>query len=183
MASRREEKERLRQIREEAEKREASEQRRKLLLGYGSPDYRRSRDRASCGRDRSAVGLRAATAMVSTASGLARQQDLELDEREGTRRRQARWRGDKDQEEGGACVLETRRGEANTPAAARTPEVQVRPIPPAHHARSPRNAVYSSPIRPQQCLHTLEHVGGDRHQPTDEAEGRAQGRRREDFAK
>lgn len=35
MATRREEKERLRQIREEAEKREAGEQRRKLLLGYG----------------------------------------------------------------------------------------------------------------------------------------------------
>ena len=35
MANRREEKERLRQLREEAEKREASEQRRKLLIGYG----------------------------------------------------------------------------------------------------------------------------------------------------
>jgi uncharacterized protein DUF3105 len=34
MATRREEKERLREIREEAEKREAAEQRRKLLLGY-----------------------------------------------------------------------------------------------------------------------------------------------------
>jgi hypothetical protein len=34
VANRREEKERLRQIREEAEKREASEQRRKLLVGY-----------------------------------------------------------------------------------------------------------------------------------------------------
>jgi uncharacterized protein DUF3105 len=34
VASRREEKERLRQIRQEAEKREAAEQRRKLLLGY-----------------------------------------------------------------------------------------------------------------------------------------------------
>jgi Protein of unknown function (DUF3105) len=36
MASRREEKERLRQIREEAERREASEQRRKLILGYAA---------------------------------------------------------------------------------------------------------------------------------------------------
>jgi hypothetical protein len=35
MADRREEKERLREIREQAEKREASEQRRKLLIGYG----------------------------------------------------------------------------------------------------------------------------------------------------
>ncbi len=35
MANRREEKERLRQIREEAEKREAGEQRRKLFIGYG----------------------------------------------------------------------------------------------------------------------------------------------------
>jgi hypothetical protein len=35
VANRREEKERLRQIREEAEKREAGEQRRKLLIGYG----------------------------------------------------------------------------------------------------------------------------------------------------
>ncbi len=35
MADRREEKARLRQIREEAEKREAGEQRRKLLIGYG----------------------------------------------------------------------------------------------------------------------------------------------------
>jgi uncharacterized protein DUF3105 len=35
VATRREEKERLRQIREEAEKREAAEQRRKLLIGYG----------------------------------------------------------------------------------------------------------------------------------------------------
>jgi hypothetical protein len=35
VASRREEKERLRQIREEAEKREAAEQRRKLMVGYG----------------------------------------------------------------------------------------------------------------------------------------------------
>jgi Protein of unknown function (DUF3105) len=35
MADRREEKARLRQIREEAEKREAAEQRRKLLVGYG----------------------------------------------------------------------------------------------------------------------------------------------------
>src|SRR5512133_3370577 len=33
--TRREEKERLRQLREEAERREASEQRRKLLIGYG----------------------------------------------------------------------------------------------------------------------------------------------------
>jgi hypothetical protein len=35
MANRREEKERLRELREQAEKREASEQRRKLLVGYG----------------------------------------------------------------------------------------------------------------------------------------------------
>jgi Protein of unknown function (DUF3105) len=35
MANRREEKQRLRELREEAEKREASEQRRKLLIGYG----------------------------------------------------------------------------------------------------------------------------------------------------
>ena len=168
MASRREEKERLRQIREEAEKREASEQRRKLMLGYavagvlaaavvagivlvviGSSGGRGERQRAP-GRHR--VGLTTTTL------------DLELDEREGTKTKAGPLANADDltrAAKAAKCVLRNPPEEGNTHLlpSQNTPKYQSDPPTSGNHDPIPlSNGVYSSPIPSfRNALHTLEH--------------------------
>lgn len=168
MASRREEKERLRQIREEAEKREASEQRRKLLLGYAVAGVLAaavvigivlvvigSSDDAASGNSH----------LVGTGVGLSTTtMDLDLDEREGTKTKPGSLAGpDKLTQAAKAakCVLRNPPEEGNTHLlpSQNTPKYKSDPPTSGDHDPIPlANAVYRSPIPTfRNALHTLEH--------------------------
>jgi hypothetical protein len=165
VASRREEKERLRQLREEAERREASEQRRKLLLGYG------------------VAGVLAAAVIVgivlvvigsggSEASGNAHivsalgttTQDLTPDEREGTSTKAGQLANADDLTEAAKaakCVLRNPPEEGNTHLlpSQNTPTYKSDPPTSGNHDPVPlANGVYRSPIPGfRNAVHTLEH--------------------------
>lgn len=168
MASRREEKERLRQLREEAEKREASEQRRKLLLGYGVAGLLAAAVIAGIVLvviGSGGGGASGNSHLVSTGVGLGTTtQDLELDEREGTRTKAGPMaEADKLTQAARAakCVLENPPEEGNTHLlpSQNTPKYKSDPPTSGNHDPVPlANAVYSSPIPTfRNALHTLEH--------------------------
>jgi hypothetical protein len=168
VASRREEKERLRQIREEAEKREAAEQRRKLLLGYGVAGVLAAA--VVVGIVLVVIGSSGGGAsgnahLVNTGVGLATTtQKLELDEREGTKTEPGPM-ADADNltqaAKAAKCVLRSPPEEGNThllPSQA-TPKYKSDPPTSGNHDPVPlANAVYSTPIPTfRHALHTLEH--------------------------
>lgn len=168
MASRRDEKERLRQIREEAEKREAAEQRRKLFLGY-----------AVAGVLAGAVVLGIVLVVIGSSGGGASgnahivgtgvglsttTQDLEPDEREGTKTKpgQLAAAGDLPRSAKAAkCVLRNPPEEGNTHLLPSQPTPKYKSDPPTSGNHDPvplADGVYRSPIPSfRNALHTLEH--------------------------
>lgn len=168
MPSRREEKERLRQIREEAEKREASEQRRKLVLGYAVAGVLAAAVVVGIALVVIGSGDDEASGnshLVSTGIGLATTtMDLEPDEREGTRTKPGPL-ADADQlaqaAKAARCVLRSPAEEGNThllPSQS-TPKYKSDPPTSGNHDPIPlANGVYSSPMPTfRNALHTLEH--------------------------
>ena len=165
MANRREEKERLRQIREEAEQREASEQRRKLMLGY-----------AVAGLLGAAVVAGLLVVLLSSggssasgnshivASQFTTTQNLEPDDREGTptdagplasaaKLPQAA--------KAAGCVLRNPPDEGNTHLASGSPTPDYKSNPPTSGNHDPiplSNGEYRSPVTDfRHAVHTLEH--------------------------
>jgi hypothetical protein len=165
MASRREEKERLRQIREEAEKREAAEQRRKLVAGY------------------TVAGLLGAAVVVgilvvvlssggSSASGKAHivnspfttTQDLTPDDRDGTKTEPGPLASPAKLPQAAKaanCVLLNPPDEGNTHLAEgqATPKYKSNPPSSGNHDPIPlANGEYRSPVTDfRHAVHTLEH--------------------------
>jgi hypothetical protein len=168
MPSRREEKERLRQLREEAEKREAQEQRRKLMVGYGV-----------AGVLAAAVVAGIAVVVIGSSGGGASgnshivnqgvgsfttTQELEPDEREGIRS-QAGPLASAEQltraAKAASCVLRNPPDEGSTHLlpSENTPDYKSNPPTSGNHDPVPlANGVYNSPIPDfRHALHTLEH--------------------------
>jgi hypothetical protein len=166
--SRREEKERLRQLRQEAEKREAAEQRRKLFAGYGV---------AGVLAGAVVVGI-VLVVLGSTGGGASGNAhivnaglgsftttgDLEPDEREGRRTKpgpmataaqlpQAAKAAD--------CVLRNPPDEGSTHLLPSQPTPKYKSDPPTSGNHDPvplANGVYASPVTDfRHALHTLEH--------------------------
>ena len=167
MPSRREEKERLRQIREQAERREASEQRRKLLLGYGV-----------AGVLAAAVVIGLALVVIGSGGGASGNshivnqgvgsftttQDLEPDEREGIRTKPgalATAAKLPQAAKAAGCVLRNPRDEGNTHLVPSQPTPKYKSNPPTSGNHDPvplANGVFSSPLRSfRNAVHTLEH--------------------------
>lgn len=169
MPSRREEKERLRQLREEAEKHEASEQRRKLLVGY-----------LVAGVLAAAVVVGIVIVVIGSSSGggasgnahivsngvgsFTTTQELEPDEREGTKTKPgplATAAKLPQAAKAAKCVLRNPPDEGSThllPSQA-TPKYKSNPPTSGNHDSVPlANGVYRSPIPNfRNALHTLEH--------------------------
>jgi hypothetical protein len=166
--SRREEKERLRQIREEAEKREASEQRRKLFVGY-----------AVAGVLAGAVVLGIVLVVIGSSGGGASgnahivssgigtfttTQDMEPDEREGTRTKPgalATAAKLPQAAKAAKCVLRNPPDEGATHLLESQPTPKYGSDPPTSGNHDPiplANGVYASPIPNfRHAVHTLEH--------------------------
>jgi hypothetical protein len=166
--SRREEKERLRQIREEAEKREASEQRRKLFVGYGV-----------AGVLAGAVVLGIVLVVIGSSGGGASgnahivsagigdfttTQELEPDEREGTKTKPgplATAAKLPQAAKEAKCVLRNPPEQGNTHLLPNQPTPKYKSDPPTSGNHDPvplANGVYASPIPDfRNALHTLEH--------------------------
>lgn len=167
MPSRREEKERLRQIREEAEKREASEQRRKLLIGYGVAGLLAAAVIAGIGALILAGGGGASgnAHLVGEGVGLSTTtQDLEPDDREGTRTNPGRLASADSLPQAAraaGCVVRNPREEGNTHLLPSQPTPRYKSDPPTsgnHDAVPLANGVYATPIPSfRYALHTLEH--------------------------
>lgn len=168
MASRREEKERLRQIREEAEKHEASEQRRKLVIGYAVAGVLATA--VIVGIVLVVIGSSGGGAsgnahLVSTGVGLATTtQDLDLDEREGTKTKAGALASAEDLTQAAKaakCVLRSPPEEGSTHLlpSQNTPKYKSNPPTSGNHDPIPlANGVYRSPIPSfRNALHTMEH--------------------------
>jgi hypothetical protein len=168
VASRREEKERLRQIREEAEKREAAEQRRKLLLGYAVAGLLGA---AVLGGIAAVIlssgggGASGNSHIVNTGLGtFVTTQDLEPDDREGTetdpgplataaRLPQAA--------KAAGCVLRNPKDEGNLHLAQGQPTPNYKSNPPTSGSHDPiplTNGVYRTPLEDfRHVVHSMEH--------------------------
>lgn len=168
MASRREEKERLRQIREEAEKREASEQRRKLVIGYAVAGVLAAA--VIIGIVLVVIGSSGGGAsgnahIVGTGIGLSTTtQDLDPDEREGKRTKAGALASADDltrAAKAAKCVLRSPPDEGSTHLlpSQNTPKYKSDPPTSGNHDPIPlANGVYSSPIPSfRNALHTMEH--------------------------
>ncbi|MGH2981953.1 MAG: DUF3105 domain-containing protein [Solirubrobacterales bacterium] len=168
MPSRREEKERLRQIREEAEKRESAEQRRKLYLGYGVAGILAGA--VIVGIVLVVIGSSGGGAsgnahLVSQGVGLqTTTQDLDPDEREGTRTEPGPLANAGDLQRAARaadCTLHNPPEEGNTHLLPSQPTPKYKSDPPTSGNHDPvplANGVYSSPIPNfRHALHTLEH--------------------------
>jgi hypothetical protein len=168
MPSRREEKERLRQIREEAERRESAEQRRKLFIGYGV-----------AGVLTAAVVLGIVVVVIGSSGGgasgnahivsagvgsITTTQELEPDEREGIRSKPgplATAAKLPQAAKAAGCVLRNPKDEGNVhllPSQA-TPKYKSNPPTSGNHDPIPlANGVYRSPIPNfRHAVHSLEH--------------------------
>lgn len=165
---RRDEKERLRQIREEAEQREAAEQRRKLLTGYGVAGLLAGA--VVLGIVLLVIGSSGGGAsgnahIVSAGVGLSTTtQDLKPDEREGTKTKpgQLATAAKLPQAAKAAkCVLRNPPDEGNTHLLPSQPMPKYKSDPPTSGNHDPvplANGVYASPIPNfRNALHTLEH--------------------------
>jgi hypothetical protein len=167
--TRREEKERLRQIREEAEKREAAEQRRKLLVGYGVAGVLTAAVVAGI------IAVVLASGGGGSASGnshivsnglnsFTTTQDLEPDDRVGTKTKPGPLASaDKLPQAAKAakCVLRNPRDEGNIHLLPSQPTPKYGSSPPTSGNHDPiplANGVYRSPVTNfRHAVHTLEH--------------------------
>ena len=167
MANRREEKERLRELREQAEKREASEQRRKLLVGYGVAGVLAAAVVAGivvlllAGGGSKAEGN---AHIVSDSLGSTTTQDMKPDEREGTRTKAGPLAtADKLPlaAKAAKCVLRNPKDEGNTHLLPSQPTPKYGSDPPTSGNHDPvplANGVYESVIPTfRHAVHTLEH--------------------------
>ena len=168
MATRREEKERLRQIREEAEKREASEQRRKLLIGYGVAGLLTAAVIAGIvyivlqGTGSSASGN---SHIVSNGIGsFTTTQDLDPDDREGIRTKPGPLASAAklpQAAKAAKCVLRNPPDEGNVHLLPSQPTPRYKSSPPTSGNHDPiplANGVYRTPITNfRHAVHTLEH--------------------------
>ncbi len=168
MADRREEKERLRELREQAEKREASEQRRKLLIGYGVAGILTAAVVAGIvslvllsGGGSSASGN---SHIVSSSIGGTTTENLKPDERVGvTTKPGPLATADKLPQAAKAakCVLRNPKDEGSTHLlpSQPAPKYGSNPAVSGNHDPIPlANGVYRSPITNfRHALHTLEH--------------------------
>jgi hypothetical protein len=167
MASRKEEKERLREIREQAEKREASEQRRKLILGYAVAGVLAAA--VVVGIVLVVIGSSESGAsgnahIVAGPPGSTTTMNLDPDEREGTKTKAGPMaEADKLTQAARAakCVLRNPPEEGNTHLlpSQNTPKYKSDPPTSGNHDPVPlSNGVYSSPLPSfRNALHTLEH--------------------------
>ena len=167
MPSRREEKERLRELREEAEKREAAEQRRKLFAGY-----------AVAAALAGAVVVGIVLVVLGSGGGASGNahvvnagvgsftttQDLKLDEREGTRTEPgplATAAKLPQAAKAAGCVLRNPTDQGNTHLLPSQPTPKYKSDPPTSGNHDPvplANGVYESPITDfRHAVHTLEH--------------------------
>jgi hypothetical protein len=167
MANRREEKERLRELREQAEKQEASDQRRKLMLGYGV---------AAVFAIAIAIGIfvvvsqggsgaKGNSHIVNAGIGLATTtEDLKPDDRVGTRTKPGPL-ADANKLPAAAkaakCVLRNPKDEGNTHLLPSQPTPKYGSDPPTSGNHDPiplANGVYEGPITNfRHAVHTLEH--------------------------
>ncbi len=167
MPNRREEKERLRELREQAENREASEQRRKLLLGYGVAGVLTAAVVLGIvivvlGGSSSANGN---SHIVNSGVGLATTtQDLTPDDRRGTRTKPGPLASAAKLPEAAKaakCVLRIPSDEGNIHLlpSQKTPKYKSDPPTSGNHDPIPlANGVYRSPITNfRHAVHTLEH--------------------------
>ncbi len=167
MADRREEKERLREIREEAEKREASEQRRKLLVGYGVAGVLAAAVVAGilalvlAGGGSEAKGN---AHIVSDSLGATTTQNLKPDERAGTKTKAgllATAAKLPAAAKAAKCVLRNPKDEGSTHLLPSQPTPKYGSDPPTSGNHDPvplANGVYESPITNfRHAVHTLEH--------------------------
>lgn len=167
MASRREEKERLRQIREEAEKREAAEQRRKLIAGYFVAALLGAAVIAGIAVVilSSGGGAKGNSHIVSPpVPGITTTQDLTPDDREGTRSKPgplATAAKLPQAAKAARCVLRNPPDEGNLhlPATQPTPKYKSNPPTSGDHDPIPlANGVYRSPLLNfRHAVHSLEH--------------------------
>jgi hypothetical protein len=168
VANRREEKERLRQIREEAEKREAAEQRRKLLIGY-----------AVAGVLAAAVVVGIVVVVMSSGGGGASgnahivntglgsfttTENLKPDDREGTKTKPgplATAAKLPQAAKAAGCVLRNPPDEGNTHLLPSQPTPKYKSNPPTSGNHDPiplANGAYEGPITNfRHAVHTLEH--------------------------
>ena len=168
MADRREEKERLRELREQAEKREASEQRRKLLIGYAVAAVLTLAVVGGIlavvlgGGGSSASGN---SHIVNAGIGLATTtEDLKPDDRQGTKTKPgslATAAKLPEAAKAAKCVLRNPPDAGNTHllSSQPTPKYKTDPAVSGNHDPIPlANGVYRSPITNfRHALHTLEH--------------------------
>jgi hypothetical protein len=166
MANRREEKERLREIREEAEKREASEQRRKLLVGYGVAGVLAAAVVAGILVLVLASGGSEAkgNAHIVSAVGFTTTEDLKPDEREGTKTKAGPLASAEKLPQAAKaanCVLRNPpdEGHQHLSTSQPTPDYKSDPPTSGNHDQIPlANGVYDSPITNfRHAVHTLEH--------------------------
>jgi hypothetical protein len=164
---RREEKERLRQIREDAERREAAEQRRKLIIGY-----------SMAGVLAAAVVAGIVVVVMSSSSGASgnahivnsglgsftTSQDLKPDDREGTRTKPgplATAAKLPQAAKAAKCVLRNPPDEGNTHLLASQPTPKYKSNPPTSGNHDPiplANGAYEGVIvNFRHAVHTLEH--------------------------
>jgi len=168
MPNRREEKERLRQLREEAEKREASEQRRKLMIGYGVAALLTAAVVAGIVVVVLASGgseAKGNSHIVNAGIGLSTTtQNLTPDDREGIKTKPGPLASAAklpQAAKAAGCVLRSPSDEGNTHLLPSQPTPKYGSDPPTSGNHDPiplANGVYRSPITNfRHAVHTLEH--------------------------
>ena len=167
MANRREEKQRLREIREQAEKREASEQRRKLLVGYGVAGVLTAAVVAGILVLVLASGgseAKGNSHIVSDSLGGTTTQDLEPDEREGTKTKAGPLAAAAKlplAAKAAKCVLRNPKDEGHLHLLPSQPTPKYGSDPPTSGNHDPiplANGVYDSALPNfRHAVHTLEH--------------------------
>ena len=168
MASRKEEKERLRQLRIEAEQREAAEQRRKLIAGYFVAALLAAAVVAGIAvvvLSSTGGGAKGNSHVVSPpVPGITTTQDLEPDDREGTQTDPGPLAVSAKLNQAAKtarCVLRNPPDEGNLhlPADQPTPKYKSNPPTSGNHDPVPlANGVYDSPLSNfRHAIHSLEH--------------------------
>jgi hypothetical protein len=160
VASRKEERERLRQIRREAEAREAREQRRRLMLGYGVAGVLGLAVVAGIGVViLSGGGGASGNSRVNTATGST--DDVALDEREGIPPPPARVSDLQTAAQQAGCVLRRNlrdEGHAHLAPDAAPPSYDTNPPSSGDHNEVPQaDGAYGAPVPAPNYLHSLEH--------------------------
>jgi Protein of unknown function (DUF3105) len=167
MAQRREEKERLRQIREEAERREATEHRRRLMIGYAVAGVLAAAVVAGIVAVvlSSGGGASGNAHIVSTGVGsFTTTQDLKPDDREGIKTKPgslATPASLPQAAKAAKCVLRNPKDEGNIHLLPSQPTPKYGSSPPTSGNHDPvplANGAYESPITNfRHAVHTLEH--------------------------